>query len=149
MRTPIGDIMERYTADPTNTVNDTGITKWTWFVKNSRHADDDTASRIFWNETDRSTDFAYKNLTNTYWDTAEFDGLVPTGNSPEALKAQKVQDIINQAYPNMVNAATVEECDAVYEQMMSDLEAAGMADVEAVMTETYNERMELWNATEE
>ena len=49
----------------------------------------------------------------------------------------------------MVNAATVEECDAVYEQMMSDLEAAGMADVEAVMTETYNERMELWNATEE
>ena len=60
-----------------------------------------------------------------------------------------MQDIINQAYPNMVNAATVEECDAVYEQMMSDLEAAGMADVEAVMTETYNERMELWNATEE
>lgn len=148
VRTPIGDIMERYTADPTNTVNDTGITKWTWFVKNSRHADDDTASRIFWNETDRSTDFAYKNLTNTYWDTAEFDGLVPTGNSPDALKAQKVQDIINQAYPNMVNAATVEECDAVYEQMMSDLEAAGMADVEAVMTETYNERMELWGASE-
>ena len=59
-----------------------------------------------------------------------------------------MQDIINQAYPNMVNAATVEECDAVYEQMMSDLEAAGMADVEAVMTETYNERMALWNATE-
>ena len=44
----------------------------------------------------------------------------------------------------MVNAESVEECDAVYEQMMSDLEAAGMADVEAVMTETYNERMELW-----
>ena len=33
--------------------------------------------------------------------------------------------------------------------MMSDLEAAGMADVEAVMTETYNERMELWGSAEE
>ena len=148
VRTPIGDIMERYTADPTNTVNDTGITKWTWFVKNDRHADDNTTCRIFWNETDRSTDFAYKNLTNTYWDTAEFDGLVPAGNSPDALKAQKIQDIINQAYPNMVNAESVEECDAVYEQMMSDLEAAGMADVEAVMTQSYNERMELWGSAE-
>lgn len=144
VRTPIGDIVDRYQADPSNTVNDTGITKWTWFVKNDRHPDDNTTCRIWFNEMDRSATYAYQNLTNAYWDTAEFDGLVPTGNSPDALKAQKVQDIINQAYPNMVNAATVEDCDAVYEQMMSDLEAAGMADVEAIMTETYKARMELW-----
>lgn len=144
VRTPIGDIVERYQADPSNVVNDTGITKWTWFVKNDRHPDDNTTCRIWFNEQDRSAQYAYQNLTNAYWDTAEFDGLVPTGNSPDALKAQKLQDIINQAYPNMVNAATVEECDAVYEQMMSDLEAAGMADVEAIMTESYKERMELW-----
>lgn len=144
VRTPIGDIVERYQADPSNVVNDTGITKWTWFVKNDRHPDDNTTCRIWFNEQDRSAQYAYQNLTNAYWDTAEFDGLVPTGNSTEALKAQKVQDIINQAYPNMVNAASVEDCDAVYEQMMSDLEAAGMADVEAVMTEAYKARMELW-----
>ena len=48
----------------------------------------------------------------------------------------------------MVNADSVEACDAVYEQMMSDLEAAGMADVEAVMTQTYKERMELWGMDE-
>lgn len=144
VRTPIGDIVERYQADPSNIVNDTGITKWTWFVKNDRHPDDNTTCRIWFNEQDRSAQYAYQNLTNAYWDTAEFDGLVPTGNSPDALKAQKLQDIINQAYPNMVNAATVEECDAVYEQMMSDLEAAGMADVEAIMTESYKARMELW-----
>lgn len=146
VRTPIGDIVERYQADPSNTQNDTGITKWTWFVKNDRHPDDNTTCRIWFNEMDRSATYAYQNLTNAYWDTAEFDGLVPTGNSPDALKAQKVQDIINQAYPNMVNAATVEECDAVYNQMMSDLEAAGMADVEAIMTETYKARMELWGS---
>lgn len=144
VRTPIGDIVERYQADPSNTQNDTGITKWTWFVKNDRHPDDNTTCRIWYNELDRSGTYAYQNITNSYWDTAEFDNLVPAGNSTEALKAQKVQDIINQAYPNMVNAATVEECDAVYAQMMSDLEAAGMADVEAVMTETYKARMELW-----
>ncbi|MDO4292453.1 MAG: extracellular solute-binding protein [Eubacteriales bacterium] len=144
VRTPIGDIVQRYKADPTNVVNDTGITKWTWFVKNDRHEDDDTTNRIFWNEQDRSAQFAYKNITNAYWDTAEFDNLVPAGNSTEALKAQKVQDIINQAYPNMVNAATQEECDAVYQQMMTDLEQAGIADVEAAMTQSYKDRMELW-----
>ncbi len=47
---------------------------------------------------DITAQFAEKNLTNTYWDTAEFDSLIPTGNTPVALKAQKVQDIIAQAY---------------------------------------------------
>ncbi len=148
VRTPIGDIVERYQADPTNTVNDTGITKWTWFVKNDRHPDDNTTCRIWFNEQDRSAKYAYQNITNAYWDTAEFDNLIPAGNSTEALKAQKVQDIISQAYPNMVNAATVEECDAVYQQMMTDLEAAGMADVEAIITENYKARMELWGTAD-
>lgn len=144
VRTPIGDIVERYQADPSNTQNDTGITKWTWFVKNDRHPDDNTTCRIWYNEMDRSATYAYQNITNAYYDTAEFANLLPAGNSTEALKAQKVQDVINQAYPNMVNAATVEECDAIYEQMMSDLEDAGIADVEAYITAGYKERMELW-----
>ena len=48
----------------------------------------------------------------------------------------------------MVNAATIEECDAVYGQMMQDLENAGIADVEAAITENYNSRMELWGNAE-
>ena len=148
VRTPIGDLVERYQDDPTKVVDDTGITKWTWFVKNDRHEDDDTTNRIWYNEQDRSAKYAYQNITNGYWDTAEFDNLVPAGNSTEALKAQKVQDIISQAYTNMVNAATIEECDAVYWQMMQDLENAGIADVEAAITENYNSRMELWGNAE-
>lgn len=148
VRTPIGDIVERYDEDPTNTVNDTGITKWTWFVKNDRHSDDNTPCRIWYIDQDRSERYAYQNITNAYWDTAEFDNLVPSGSSTLALKAQKVQDIIAQAYPNMVNAETVEECDAVYEEMMSDLEAAGIEDVEKAITENYNARMELWGEEE-
>ena len=144
VRTPVGDIVERFKADNTKTQEETGITRWTWFVRNANH-DDGTPSRISMAKKDITAAFAEKNLTNTYWDTAEFDNLIPTGNDPIALKAQKVQDIINQAYPNMVNAASSEECDKVYNQMMSDLEAAGIADVETKITENYNERMALWN----
>ena len=57
------------------------------------------------------------------------------------MKAQKVQDIIAQAYPHMVNAASSEEVDSVYNQMMSDLDAAGIAEVEDAINETYAARM--------
>lgn len=145
VRTPLGDIVDRFLTDYTKTQEETGITRWTWFVKNSNHEDDGTPSRISSVKKDITGEFAAKNLTNTYWDMAEFDGLIPTGNTPVALKAQKVQDIIAQAYPHMVNAASSDEVESVYNQMMSDLEAAGIAEVEDAINETYTARMELWN----
>lgn len=144
VRTPIGDIVDRFKADNTKTQEETGITRWTWFVRNSNH-EDGTPSRISMAKKDITAQFAEKNLTNTYWDTAEFDGLIPTGNTPVALKAQKVQDVIAQAYPHMVNAESSEEVDAAYEQMMNDLEDAGIEDVEAEINAGYAARMELWN----
>ncbi|MBR5547086.1 MAG: extracellular solute-binding protein [Clostridia bacterium] len=144
VRTPIGDIVARYQADPSNTVNDTGITKWTWFVKNDVHPDDGTTCRIWFNEKDRCATYAYQNLTNSYYDSAEFATLEPAGNSIEALQYQKVIDLFDQAYPNMVNAATVEECDAIYAQLVADMDAAGAEAVEAAMSEVYVARVELW-----
>ena len=44
-----------------------------------------------------------------------------------------------------INAASSEEVDSVYNQMMSDLDAAGIAEVEDAINETYAARMELWN----
>ena len=144
VRTPIGDIVEQYQADSSNVVDQTGITKWTWFVKNSNHEDDDTTCRIWFNEKDRSATYAYNNLTDGYYDSAEFSNLQPAGSTTEALEYQKLMDIFDQAYPNMVNASSQAECDAVYEQMLADLENAGEADVEEYMTGIYSDRMELW-----
>lgn len=75
VRTPVGDIVERFKADNTKMQEETGITRWTWFVKNGNHEDDGTPSRISMAKKDITAQFAEKNLTNTYWDTAEFDGL--------------------------------------------------------------------------
>ena len=144
VRTPIGDIVARYQADPSNTRDITGITKWTWFVKNDVHPDDGTTCRIWYNEKDRCATFAYQNLTNGYYDSAEFAALEPAGSSIEALEFQGVVDAFDQYYPRMVNAATVEECDALYAEMMAALENAGAADVEAYMSELYFARLALW-----
>lgn len=144
VRTPIGDIVARYQADPSNVVDQTGITKWTWFVKNDVHPDDGTTCRIWFNEKDRSATFAYRNLTNGYYDSAEFANLEPAGSSIEALMYQGVIDVFDQYYPRMVNAASVEECDALYNEMISGMEGAGMADIEAYMTDVYFARLALW-----
>ncbi|MBQ9262728.1 MAG: extracellular solute-binding protein [Clostridia bacterium] len=144
VRTPIGDIVERYQADPSNTVDQTGITKWTWFVKNDVHPDDGTTCRIWFNEKDRSATYAYQNLTNGYYDSAEFAALEPAGSTLEALMYQGVIDVFDQYYPRMVNAASVEQCDALYNEMVAAMESAGMADIEAYMTETYFARLALW-----
>ena len=144
VRTPIGDIVERYQADPSNVVDQTGITKWTWFVKNDVHPDDGTTCRIWFNEKDRSAAYAYQNLTNGYYDTAEFAGLEPAGSTIEALMYQGVVDVFDQYYPRMVNAASVEDCDALYNEMIAGMEGAGMADIEAYMTEVYFNRLALW-----
>ena len=144
VRTPIGDIVDRWNADSTNTINDTGITKWTWFVKNSAHEDDGTTNRIWYNVKNRSNRYAYQNLTNTYYDSALYAGLEPTGSTIEALEYQGCIDKFNNAYPKMVNASSVEECDAIYEQLLADLQTAGVEEVEAVITANYQARVTLW-----
>ena len=144
VRTPIGDIIARYQADPSNFVDQTGITKWTWFVKNDVHPDDGTPCRFWASIKERSAIYAYQNLTNGYYDSAEFANLEPAGSTIEALMYQGVIDQFNQYYPRMVNASSVEECDKLYNDMVAAMESAGMSDIEAYMTEKYFERLALW-----
>ena len=127
VRTPIGDIVARYQADPSNVVDQTG-----------------TTCRIWYNEKDRCATFAYQNLTNGYYDSAEFATLEPAGATIEALQYQGVLDAFDQYYPRMVNAATVEDCDALYAQMLDAMESAGMSDIEAYMSPIYFDRLALW-----
>ena len=79
------------------------------------------------------------------WDTSEFEGLTPAGSTPDGLKWQKIQDIYDQEYPKIVNAASHDEAMAEYDKMISDMNDAGLEDVEKVITQNYQDRMKLWN----
>ena len=99
---------------------------------------------VWYNEKNRSNRYAYKNLTNSYYDSAVYSALEPSGSTIEALQYQRCIDLFNTAYPKMVNAASQAECDAVYEQLLMDLQGAGVESVQAYMTEQYQTRLTLW-----
>ena len=64
--------------------------------------------------------------------------------APNPLMYQGVIDVFDQYYPRMVNAPTVEQRDALYAEMVSAMENAGMSDIEAYMTDVYFARLALW-----
>ncbi len=140
---PNDEVVTALKTDYTKAVEDTGILKWTWFVKNSNH-EDGTPSRISMTKLDKAAEIAWKNLTDTYWDTAQYDNLAPTGNSVVALQYQKVQDIFKQSFPKIVNASSADEVDSLYNKLIADMEAAGLKDVEAEINKNYEARKELW-----
>ena len=78
------------------------------------------------------------------WDTAEFDGIAPDGSTPEGLSWQKIQDLYSQAFPQIVNASSYDEAMSLYQQLLTDMDAAGLPSVEKIFTEKYNAKMELW-----
>lgn len=81
----------------------------------------------------------------SYWDTAEFEGLTPAGSTPDGLKWQKIQDIYDQEYPKIVNADSHDAAMEEYDKMISEMNDAGLEDVEKVITQNYQERMKLWS----
>ena len=79
------------------------------------------------------------------WDTAEFEGLTPAGSTPDGLKWQKIQDIYDQEDPKIVNADSHDAAMEEYDKMISEMNDAGLEDVEKVITQNYQDRMKLWN----
>lgn len=140
---PNEEVVDRLKKDGNDAVEELGIARWTWFVKNDGHADG-TPNRIASTKKDWATQMAWQNLTDTYWDTAEFDALEPAASTADGLKFQKVKDIFDQTFPKMVNAKDNAEVDALYQQMLGEMEKAGIKDVEKVINENYKARMELW-----
>lgn len=60
------------------------------------------------------------------------------------LQWQKVTDVMTQNYAKIVNAASHEEAQSIYQDMMQQMEDAGLKDCEESITEQYLQRLELW-----
>lgn len=48
-------------------------------------------------------------------------------------------------YPKIVNADSHDAAMEEYDKMISEMNDAGLEDVEKVITQNYQERMKLWN----
>ena len=145
---PKQEIVDGFKTDFDNTKLETGIRKWTWFIKNG-NGTDGSPYDVTKYETTELTDSANASFGESdRWDTADFTGLEPAGSSPEGLKWQKVKDVYDQNFPKMVNAADSAEANAVYESMLAQMEEAGLSEVEAYMSGQYQDRLKLWGMAE-
>lgn len=142
---PNDDLIEGFQTDFDKTKLDTGVRKWTWFVKNG-NGTDGTPYDVTQYKVKETRQVAMNHFgENDRWDTAEFTGLTPAGSTPDGLKWQKIQDIYDQEYPKIVNADSHDAAMEEYDKMISEMNDAGLEDVEKVITQNYQERMKLWN----
>lgn len=142
---PNEEVLDNLIHDFDATSNETGIRKWTWFVKNGYGSDGtpyDLSTKYQLSDTALFANEAFGD--SDYYDISYFNGLEPVGSSVLGLQWQKVLDIMNQNYAKIVNAASHEEATAIYNDMMQQMEDAGLSDCEAHITEQYIQRLELW-----
>lgn len=142
--TPRAEVLQGFKDDWNAYAKETGIRKWTWFVKNGKGSDGtpyDLPGRYERTEIDK---MAIKNLSDSVFDSAIYDGLGPQGGTPEALNEQKVNDIVRQAITKAIMAKTADEANGIYDKMLNDMKSAGDEKVEAVYSSNYKNRLELW-----
>jgi putative aldouronate transport system substrate-binding protein len=142
--TPRPEVLQGFKDDWNAYAKETGIRKWTWFIKNGNGSDGtpyDLPGRYQRGAVDQ---MALKNLSDSVYDSVIYEGLGPQGGTPEALNEQKVTDIVKQALTKAIMAKSADEASSMFDKMLSDMKAAGDEKVEAIYTTNYQDRMELW-----
>lgn len=142
---PKEEVLKDLTDNFDTVSNETGIRKWTWFIKNGIGSDGtpyDLATKYHLSDT---AAFAAECFGETdMWDLADYSGLEPAGSTPLGLKWQKVQDIYNQTYSKVIEAGSREDAEVVFNNMVAEMEAAGLHECEDYINEQYQKRMEIW-----
>lgn len=141
---PRPEVLDAFKKNWDEASRTTGIRKWTWMIKNGPGSDGTPYDLIGRFQSDPVTDLAIKNLADTSFDTAPYDNLGPAGGTPEAIMDTKVNDTINKYFLKMALAPTEEQVTEQYNQMMKEVEAAGLSKLEKIYTENYKKRQQLW-----
>ena len=141
---PRPETLQGFKDDWNTFAKETGIRKWTWFIKNGYGSDGTPYDLATKYERDAVSTHALTSMANSTWDTAPYDYIGPAAGTPEALSEQKIKDIIDTAFTNMVYADSEEQVVSLYDAMISEIDANQASAIEAVYTEKYNEQLALW-----
>ena len=72
----------------------------------------------------------------------------PRAGTIEALAEQKIKDLIDSSFAAMVNAASHEEVEKLYADLIKQMDDNDAAKVEKIYTENYNARKLLYDQAE-
>jgi len=142
-RTPRPEIIPGFMNDWGAFSNETGIRKWTWFIKNGFGSDGSPFDLVTKYEADRVRTHARFSMDGSVWDTSIFDNLGPLGGTPEALVEQKLKDIIDLGFSKMVYASSEAEVIDEYGKMIAELDANNASSIEAIYSQNYQQRVQL------
>ena len=146
VRTPRDEIVEAFTEDINQAIEDTCIRRWTWFIKNGTGSDGSPYDMMTKYMPSREAQVSNRRMRYDYWDTSWYAYLEPESGTEEALLYKNVEAIRDKAFPKMVNADSEEACRDLYEKMIQDMEDEGLERVEAVITENYQGRLKRWGS---
>lgn len=122
----------------------TPIRRWTWFIKNGYGTDGTPYYLTERYLPGRIAQVSNRNMKYDYWDMAPYSNLEPERGSKEALKWKNIQEILDKAYPKMVNASSQEELEQIFESMIESMEVEGLSEIETMITEKYQNRLVQW-----
>lgn len=141
---PRPEVLEGFANDWGAYSKETGIRKWTWFVNNGYGSDGTPFDLVTKYEKDAINTHALISMANSTWDTAPYDDIGPAAGTQEFLAEQKIKDIIDAAFPNMIYAESEAAVEELYNAMIAEIDANQAVAIEAIYTEKYNEHLELW-----
>ena len=141
---PHDDVIPGFQKDWGAYSKETGIRKWTWFIKNGIGADGTPYDVVTKYNISDAAAHARKAMATTVYDTALYDNVGPIAGTMDALTEQKLKDMIDQAFAKMAFASSEEEVENIYNQLIADLDANGAAAIEEIYTRNYNEKVNLW-----
>lgn len=144
VRTPKQELAEAFTKDISQTIRDTAIRRWTWFIKNGTGSDGSPYDMMTKYCPTPEAEIINRRMKTDGWDSSWYAGLEPVSGTEEALMYKNIADIFENAWPKMVNAASEEECREIYGKMLRDMEEEGLGQVETVITQNYQQRLEQW-----
>lgn len=144
VRTPKPEFVEAFTKDINQTILSTSVRLWTWFIKNGNGSDGSPYDMMTKYQPTPEAQVINRRMATDSWDASWYEGLEPESGTEEALMYKNIEDIFSKAYPKIIDAATEEECRALYEKMIWDMEEEGLDRVEMVITQNYQQRLEQW-----
>jgi putative aldouronate transport system substrate-binding protein len=143
-RTPRPEVLEGFKKDTNAYSKETGIRKWTWFIKNGNGKDGTPYDLAAKYDRDRISAHALISMKDSTWDTSLYDNLGPVGGTPDALVEQKVKDIVDKGFTTMIYSESASEAESAYNKMISNLKANKAEKIEEMYSKNYAERVNLW-----
>ena len=143
-RTPDATILAEAVSDINQVKKNTGIRRWSWFIKNGLGSDGSPYDMMTKYEISKEAKLGNERFRTDRWDTSFYTNLDPASGTEEALIWKNVQEIYQKAYPRLIDASSEEECLRLYDKMIADMEVEGLSKAEKVITENYEKRIRLW-----